>query len=327
MGDHNGIGPEVALKSALSPIVRGCCSPVLVGSLDVFELWAKRFRRRIILREIESSSIRTHHEDDVIPVLSVNRFSLPRIVAGRVSGEAGAWAGRSIVAAARLCLNHSADAMVTAPVSKKALTIGGYKYDGQTNMLADICGERRFAMMLIARTFRVSPVTIHVPLKRVSNGITAQAILMKVEAVYRSLRKDFAIRQPRVAILGLNPHAGEGGLLGSEESNHILPAVRRAKQKGIRIDGPFPADGFFGRHLQNEYDTVIAMYHDQGLIPLKMMGFRCGVNFTAGLPLVRTSPDHGTAFDIAGKGIADPTSMVEAIKLAVTIVKNRRKGR
>jgi 4-hydroxythreonine-4-phosphate dehydrogenase len=180
-------------------------------------------------------------------------------------------------------------------------------------------------MMLIAAGLRVGLVTIHDPVRSVSGLISKRVIIEKLTLVHQSLKRDFAIRSPKIAVLGLNPHAGENGMIGQEEERCIRPAIAHVRTKRIRVDGPFPADGFFGVHAYMEYDAVLAMYHDQGLIPLKMLGFEVGVNFSAGLPLVRTSPDHGTAFDIAGKGIANPRSMAEAVRLAVAIVKNRKR--
>jgi 4-hydroxythreonine-4-phosphate dehydrogenase len=213
--------------------------------------------------------------------------------------------------------------MVTAPVSKEAMFRSGYRYPGQTEFLTRRSGAKSSAMMLVADDFRVALATVHLPLKRVSRALSSERIVKKLRLIDTTLRRDFAIRRPRIAVLGLNPHAGEGGHLGSEEISTITPAISRARKDGIRAFGPFPADGFFGAGSFRGYDAVLAMYHDQGLVPLKMKAFSSGVNFSAGLSIVRTSPDHGTAFDIAGRGIADPRSMIEAIKLAASVIRNR----
>jgi 4-hydroxythreonine-4-phosphate dehydrogenase len=215
--------------------------------------------------------------------------------------------------------------MVTAPVSKEAMRAGGYPWPGQTEMIASFCRVREFAMLLVTPEMRVAPATTHLPLRAVSKMITRERISTKLSVIHRCLRQDFRIRSPRIAVLGLNPHAGENGEIGTEELSQIIPAIRKAKYGGMRVRGPFPADAFFGTHAYRDYDAVLAMYHDQGLVPLKMSGIEKGVNFTAGLPLIRTSPDHGTAFDIAGRGIANPSSMVEAVKLAAAIANNRMK--
>ncbi len=212
---------------------------------------------------------------------------------------------------------------MTAPVSKEAMFRSGYRYPGQTEFLAKRSGSRESAMMLVAGGFRIALATVHLPLKWVSKALTVDLIMQKLRVIDTSLRRDFAIKRPKIALLGLNPHAGESGHIGTEEIFTIRPAIERARRNGIRADGPFPADGFFGAAAFRSYDAVLAMYHDQGLIPLKMTAFSSGVNFTSGLPIVRTSPDHGTAFDIAGRGVADPGSMIEAIKLAASVIKNR----
>lgn len=328
-GDCNGVGPEIAIRAALSPIVREVCAPVLTGSIDVFEYYARMLQKKVLFREIEKpnkSKGKKGVSPSTIPVVHINKFERVRVNPGKLSAEAGKFAGDVLAASARLCLQGLADALVTAPVSKEAMNLGGYKYPGQTEMLADLSRTKDFAMLLVANNFRVGLATIHLPLRAVHRLINRQRIFEKLKVIHRSLKRDFAIRAPKIAVLGLNPHAGEHGLLGTEETGQILPAIAKARAARIHVDGPFPADGFFATRSYKGYDTVLAMYHDQGLIPLKMMGFEVGVNFTAGLPLVRTSPGHGTAFNIAGKNIANPRSMIEAVKLAASIVRNRMKG-
>jgi len=328
-GDHNGIGPEIVLKAMMSPEVRRRCIPVLVGSVDVLERWAKVLRLRILLRQIDPGDQlhrRLSSQENVIFVIDCRPYERFDVQPGKLSAEAGKVAGDCVAVGAKLCMKHLADALVTAPVSKEALNSGGYRYTGQTDMLAAFCKTQHYAMMLIARGMRVALATIHLPLRVVHRSMRRKHLLEKLVVVHQAMKRDFAVRSPKIAVLGLNPHAGENGLLGMEERAEIEPAVRKARAMNIRADGPFPADGFFGTHAYRSYDAVLAMYHDQGLIPVKMVDFERGVNFTAGLPIVRTSPDHGTAFDIAGKGIANPASMIEAIKLAALIVRNRKKG-
>ena len=327
MGDFNGIGAEVALKAVSSPVVQKLCRPVLAGSMDVFKYYARNMRRKIFLAGIENlSSLKSHDDTEEVPVLHLGKSVPPHIAIGKVSKEAGRYAAEAIEVSANLCLREHADAMVTAPVSKEAMHAAGYRHHGQTDLLAEICGGAKVAMMLIANKFRVGLTTVHLPLKDVHRFITRRLVFEKLSVVHRSLEQDFAIPSPTIAVLGLNPHAGENSILGAEEKREILPALRKARLHRMHAEGPFPADGFFGTHAYTGYDAVLAMYHDQGLIPFKMIGFDMGVNFTAGLPIVRTSPDHGTAFEIAGKNIASPASMIEAIKMAVTIVRNRQKS-
>jgi 4-hydroxythreonine-4-phosphate dehydrogenase len=322
MGDFNGIGPEIALKAVRSRQVREKCDPVLIGSIDAFAWYARHLRMNVTFRETEE--VQHIHSGKTIPVINIRKFHTPIIHPGKISGETGSFAGDSIAAAVALCSSGALDAMVTSPVSKKAMDLGGFHYPGQTEMLLKWSKSKRVLMILLSGTFRVGLVTVHVPITSVPRELTREKILEKLSTLHDSLKVDFAIKKPRIAVLGLNPHAGEDGLIGTEETRIILPALRTAHRKGIPVDGPFPADGFFGVQGHRQYDAILAMYHDQGLIPLKMEGFETGVNYSAGLRIVRTSPDHGTAFDIAGKGIANEQSMISAILLAVTIAKNRK---
>jgi 4-hydroxythreonine-4-phosphate dehydrogenase len=323
MGDFNGIGPEIILKSLRSPGIQKICVPMIVGSIDVFEYYAKRIRQRIHFKEIDSIPDKSSAQN--IHVFHLRKFQTPIIKPGIISREAGDYAGEAIEVAVELCKQKVIDGMVTAPISKEALHLAGYRFAGQTEMLAKICKTDKVIMMLVANNLRVGLTTIHLALNKVTKSLSKELIAGRLSLIHSSLRKDFGIRNPKIAVLGLNPHAGENGAMGNEEIEIIEPAIRVAKRNRVHVDGPFPADGFFGMHSYKNYDAVLAMYHDQGLIPLKMMGFNIGVNYTAGLPIVRTSPDHGTAFDIAGKGIADPSSMIETIRLAVQIIKNRKR--
>lgn len=336
MGDKNGIGPEVILKSLRSPAVRRICSPVLVGSPDVFDYYSRKLglpASLIQLEKAEPSSGGILVLNPGIPVLEIigNRYrpapGSRGVKPGTISAESGRDAATALGRAISLCLDGGVDAMVTGPVSKDAMFRSGYRFPGQTEMLAKRTGARNVAMMLVAGNLRVALATVHLPIKDVSRALTTAHIVRKLKVVHDSLRIDFAIRSPRIAVLGLNPHAGERGHIGKEDERQIRPAITRARRMKIRAEGPFPADGFFGSGAHKAYDAVLAMYHDQGLIPFKLMGFTTGVNFSAGLPIVRTSPDHGTAFDIAGKGKADPGSMIAAIRLAASIARNRRKPR
>jgi len=246
---------------------------------------------------------------------------------GKVRAAAGRIADSAIRRGVELVLGGFADALVTAPVSKIALKMGGNPFPGQTEFLQHLTRSRKVAMMLVAGTFRVGLVTIHVPLRKVASLLTRARVSATIRVVHDALVSDWRIRHPRIAVLGLNPHAGEDGQIGTEERRVLRPVINRLGSEGLAIEGPFPADSFFARGLHKKYDAVVAMYHDQGLIPLKMAAGGKGVNVTAGLPIVRTSPDHGTAFAIAGKGIADAGSMIEAITTAVDLSRRRKRNR
>jgi 4-hydroxythreonine-4-phosphate dehydrogenase len=227
-----------------------------------------------------------------------------------------------VVEGAKRCLAGELAALVTAPISKQLLRAAGYYFDGHTELLAHVARTKRFAMMLVGGPLRVSLATIHVPLAKVPRLLSKKKIIEVIELTH-DVCKRFGIRRPRIGVAGLNPHAGEGGLLGHEEQRIIAPAVRRVARRFPSVSGPWPADTLFNKAYHGGFDAVVAMYHDQGLAPLKMIAFDSGVNLTLGLPFVRTSPDHGTAFDIAGKGIANPASMIAAINLAAELTQRR----
>ncbi|MGB2868187.1 MAG: 4-hydroxythreonine-4-phosphate dehydrogenase PdxA [Bacteroidota bacterium] len=321
VGDFNGIGPEVALKAVAHPAIRRICTPVLVGPLNVFEHVRTALKLKI---RLEKSSLSVF-KSSCIPVVDVGDGIWADVQYGKVSKAAGKSAGAAIERAVELCVRGKAHAMVTAPSSKEALNLAGFNFPGQTEMVAMLSRSQRFAMMLVSKTMRVGLVTIHIPVRSVSEQLSVAKIREKLAIVNDSLRRDFGIKKPSIAVLALNPHAGEKGLMGTEDDEIVTPAVQQAKADGLAVDGPFPADAFFGKQLHKRYGAVLAMYHDQGLIPLKMTAFEEGVNFSAGLNIIRTSPDHGTAFDIAGKNKAGITSMLEAIKLAVSFANNRHK--
>ncbi|MDX1439648.1 MAG: 4-hydroxythreonine-4-phosphate dehydrogenase PdxA, partial [Rubricoccaceae bacterium] len=246
------------------------------------------------------------------------------VATGDITAAAGLAAMKSVETACDLCLKGDADAMVTAPISKEAIHLAGYDFPGHTEFLAEKTKAVGFVMMLVSGDLRVALQTIHMPISQVASQITQERVLVNLRMISDALETDLGIAKPRIAVLGLNPHAGEGGVIGSEEREIIQPAIERARQDGIHAEGPFPADSFFGRRTDKTFDAVLAMYHDQGLAPFKALAMGAGVNVTCGLPIVRTSPDHGTAFGIAGKGIASHSSMVEAIKLAAGIATRRR---
>ncbi len=319
-GDFNGIGPEVVLRSIRTRAVRDSCVPVLVGPANAFQYYAGISGMRLALtpfNDRNTSRGTLFVESSEVPAL--------QIVPGTLSRVAGAAAASAIATAVRMALRGDVDAMVTAPVSKQALHLAGVPFPGHTEMVQQLSRSRHVAMMLVSPTLRVGLVTMHIPLSDVPRILTPALITDRITVIHAALRRDWGIPRPALAVLALNPHAGEGGDIGTEEQRVILPALARLRKKGFRLEGPFPADGFFARYQPGVYDGVVAMYHDQGLIPLKMSSGGRGVNVSVGLRIIRTSPDHGTAFDRAGRGTADPGSMVEAILLAVRIAHNRRR--
>jgi len=247
----------------------------------------------------------------------------PSISPGQMTKESGKCAMMAVEKAISLCQSGWADAMVTAPISKEAVNRAGYNIPGHTEFLADQTNTSDFMMMLVNDSLRVGLVTTHIPLSEVPQSLTTERIMENILIMNRSLINDFDIAEPRIAVLGLNPHAGDGGVIGTEEHEVVNPAIEQAKDHSTKAVGPLPADGFFGNQKYKNCDGILATYHDQGLIPFKTLSFGKGVNFTAGLPIIRTSPDHGTAFDIAGQNKADPSSFRQAFTLAKTLVKNR----
>ncbi len=318
LGDFNGVGPEIALKAAANPVVRKLCTPFLVGPLNILEHVQKQFKIRLRLQK----AVSPWRSASATPVLDVGDGLWADIQYGRPTKASGRNAGVAIEKAVELCTGGRASAMVTAPVSKEGLNMAGYSFPGQTEMVALLSRSQRVAMMLVSRTMRVGLVTIHTALRNAADAISQEKILEKVSIVHEALLHNFHVQKPAIAVLALNPHAGEQGLIGKEELEIIIPAVQSMQKLGLPVQGPFSADAFFGTGNYKRYDAIVAMYHDQGLIPLKMSSFGKGVNFSAGLKIIRTSPDHGTAYDIAGTGKANITSMVEAIKLAVDFTKN-----
>jgi len=319
IGDFNGIGPEIALKAAVHPSTRKICTPVLVGPLNVFEHIRESLKIRVKLEK----ALFPCKQRLFLPVVDVGEGLWADIRYGTVAKNAGKTAGISIEKAVDICMASKVQALVTAPVSKEAMQLAGYNFPGQTEMIALLSRSTRVIMMLVSSKMRVGLVTIHAPLRSIPDSISSEKIIEKAKTIADALKRNFRIQKPRIAVLGLNPHAGENGILGSEEKEIIEPAVEGIREAGIDVVGPLPADAFFGTQSYKSFDAILAMYHDQGLIPVKMSDFGTTVNFSAGLNVIRTSPGHGTAFDIAGKGKADISSMLEAIKLAARFAQNK----
>lgn len=321
IGDINGIGPEVIMKALEDQRMLLDCTPIIYGSPRVFSHYKKEINlQEFNYQTVQSAAEAKNRKINVINVLSAE----PEFQEGQVTELGGKFAFESLEKATQDLASGKIDVLVTAPISKEAMGKSGFKFPGHTEYLADLAGEEDALMLMVSNNLRVGLVTSHIPLKEVSATITVDRVVDKIRAFSNSLKKDFAILRPKIAVFGINPHAGESGKMGSEEQEIIIPAIGRAYNEGILAYGPFPADGFFGSGAITKYDGILAMYHDQGLAAFKALAFDEGVNFTAGLPIIRTSPDHGTAFDIAGKDKASGQSMRSAIYLAIDVYRNHQ---
>ena len=328
MGDPAGIGPEVVLKALADPAVRRSCNPLILGDWGVLERTGRgRKKLPALLRWDQGQSVASLFRRGASVVCPLSTLKVAESRPGLPCKAGGHAAYRYIRVAAKLALSKVADAIATAPISKSILIDAGYNYPGHTELLAELSRTPECRMMLIGKGLRVVPVTGHIPFTRVAGSLTRQAIRVTLELTDRNLRTLFGIRKPRIAVAALNPHGGEEGIFGDEEKNIIAPAVAAAKQKGIRALGPFPADSLFHHAAKGDYDAVVCMYHDQALIPLKLHHFFGGVALTLGPPFIRTSVDHGTAYDIAGKDRADESSMKEAILLAAALARLTKRWR
>ncbi len=312
-GDPAGIGPEIVLRAANDPALARVCELIILGDRRILERAA---------RTLNGGSARGAR--DWLAGLHVQKAGRGRNFEwGVLSAGAGRFSYECVEAGVRLVRSGRADALVTAPISKRAWDLAGISHPGHTEALAELTGAEEFAMAFFAGKLRVALVTAHLPLRRVAPAIRRRAVGRTIRVLDRWLRQGEGRCRPRIAVTGLNPHAGEGGRLGAEEEKEIAPAIADARGAGILAEGPFPADALFARKAGG-WDGVVTMYHDQGLIAAKLLGRGRAVNVTLGLPLIRTSPDHGTAFDIAGQGKADPRGLIEAVRLAARLVKRAR---
>lgn len=321
LGDYNGIGPEVILKALGSQRILKWCTPVIYGSQQVIQF----YRKQLDLQDWSIDSIASMEEATEGHTSLITCWDDANMVVepGKVTPEAGKAAFACLDRAAQDLDKGLLSALVTAPINKHNIQSEDFKFPGHTEYLTERFEAKNSLMMMVSDGFRMGVATGHLPLQDVSKALTKELIKSKIDVFLQSLQEDFAIEKPKLAVLGLNPHAGESGLLGQEELEIIQPVIEEYRKKGILVFGPYPADGFFGKAQFKEFDGVLGMYHDQGLIPFKYIAFETGVNFTAGLPIIRTSPDHGTAYDIAGKNEADPSSFLHAFFLAIDLVKNR----
>jgi len=320
MGDPSGIGPEIIVKALQETIIYDICQPIVVGDSQVMIAAVNLISAPL---EIKSRSMTNEAEGyfNTIDVLDLKNIDLEKFQFGKVNRQSGKAAVEYVKHAIDLTIKGETAAIATAPLNKEAMNLAGFSYPGHTEILAEATGTEDYAMMLLAGPLRVVHVTTHIALRNVSSHITKDRIIRVIQLTNQAL-KALGIASPKIAVAGLNPHAGEGGLFGIEEQEEIAPAVEHCQTLDMVAEGPIPPDTVFLRGSRGEFDAVVAMYHDQGHIPIKLLGFDEGVNVTIGLPIIRTSVDHGTAFDIAWKGQASPHSMIEAIKVAAMMAKS-----
>ncbi len=326
MGDPAGIGPEIIAVALADSSVYECCRPVVLGDPGVLSSTISNLPPLIpqeLSLNIISSPAQARAVPGVIDLIAISELKPGIIQPGRPVVEGGRAMVEYIVRAVEMTMQGEIGAMVTSPISKVLMHQAGYIYDGHTQLISHLTGTSDYVMMLAGERLRVALVTIHCALKDVPEILDSELVYKTIAITAKGLQRDFGFKDPRLAVAALNPHAGEAGLFGSEEREIIEPAIRMAAKEGLRVEGPFPADTLFHRAASGRYDAVVAMYHDQGLIPLKLLHFSDAVNITLGLPIIRTSVDHGTAYDIAGTGEADPSSLKAAIRMAVLMAKNR----
>ncbi len=331
MGDPAGVGPEVIVK-ALSPhpgLYRRL-RPLVLGDPAILSRTIKQLKSPLELHLLKTAQINDLPQLSCplgkIPLLALSNLNPNKVSPGHPDRSSGRVVVNYLKKAVELARKGKISAIVTAPISKEAMNRAGYHYPGHTEFLAELTNTKSYTMMLTVRLLKVVLATIDCPLVEVPKELSRNGIVKNIEVGTESLLLFFGIARPRIGVAALNPHAGEGGLLGVEELKLIGPAVRQARQKGIEVSGPLPADTLFYFAVKGQFDAIICMYHDQGLIPLKMLHFTDAVNVTLGLPIIRTSVDHGTAYGIAGKGIADPASMIAALKLAARMARIKEKG-
>lgn len=315
MGDPTGIGPEITVKALTLEEIHGLCNPTVVGDADVVKSNCEQLGVSLSVKPVKMVE-ECEFDGNTINVLDMANVDLSLLEMGKVTEMGGRAAAEYIIKATKMALEGEADAITTGPIHKQALNLAGYTYSGHTEFLADLTKTKTYRMMLASPKLRVVHVTTHCALRQACDLIKRQRVLETIRLAHQA-GLDLGFKTPVIGVSGLNPHAGEGGLFGHEEIEEIIPAIEEAKREGIDARGPYPPDSVFYRAIErNDFDLVIAMYHDQGHIPLKIVFFNVGVNVTLGLPIIRTSVDHGVAYGRAGEGRADPTSMIEAIKLA-----------
>ena len=320
-GDGKGISYVVIIKALADERILDMCTPVIYGSSKIFGFYKKHIHNIENINTNVITSAKDVHPKrvNIVNCLPENVFVEP----GQPTPESAKSAMTALERAVADIKDGHIDVLVTAPINKRAMSLEGFGYTGHTEYLEKQFGVNEVAMIMVSEQLKVGVVTGHIPLKEVPSKISTEKIIAKLRLMRQSLQRDFGVDAPKIAVLGLNPHCGDGGLLGDEEQQIILPAVKAANDEGIMAFGPYSPDGFFGLGNYQKFDAVLAMYHDQGLTPFKALAFEEGVNYTAGLPIVRTSPDHGTAYEMAGRDMADPRSMKSAIYAAIDIYNHR----
>ena len=320
-GDINGIGYEIIIKALSDNRLLDLCTPIIYGSPKV----ASYHRKAINAHNFSSITIKDESEANRKKVNIINCVDdAIKVELGKSTEEAGKGSFLALEKATESVFNKTTDVLVTCPINKHNIQSADFTFPGHTEYLSQKDNNTEPVMLMVSPQMKIGVATGHIPISEVSEQLTKELIIKKLRIINKSLIEDFAIRKPRIAVLGLNPHAGDNGLLGKEEQEIIIPAIEYAKEKGIMAFGPFPADGFFGSDSFSKFDAVLAMYHDQGLIPFKALAFDSGVNYTAGLSIIRTSPAHGTAYNLAGKNRASEESFRQAMYLAIDIFKNRQ---
>ncbi len=326
MGDPAGIGPEIIAKMFLKENLYKYCDVFVAGDIMPMLSAQRRISKKLGIRIIKDD-LKIIKQKNIINLYDIKQVDFSKVIIGESTAQAGLASYKYLIKAIHLANKRKIDGIVTAPINKHSLHMAGLKYPGHTEILAKFSGAKKYAMMLMSEKLKIVLVTVHTALKDVPKNLSIKKIFEKIEITNDSLKKDFGIRQPRIAVSGFNPHAGEAGAFGDEEIKIIEPAIKKAKMKNINVTGPYPPDTIFHKVVnEKSHDAVLCMYHDQGLIPLKLLSFDTGVNVTLGLPFVRTSPDHGTAYDIAGTGKASCNSMLFAFKVACKIAQNRKNG-
>lgn len=318
-GDPGGVGPEIVLKALLNPVVSQCCRPLVIGDARILQRAASMARGGSIEVEFIDDPKDGSYLTGLITLVDLKNADPLECPVGRVRVASGQAAVEYVNLACDMALTGKVDAIVTAPLNKAAMNLAGFHYAGHTELLAERCGAQKVSMLLTSQKLSVVHVSTHVGLDEAIRRVTRERVEEVIWLAYRSARA-LGVARPRIAIAGLNPHASESGLFGNQEAEQILPAILATRSKGLVVSDPLPADTVFLRAVQGEFDIVVAMYHDQGHIPMKLLAFDDGVNVSIGLPIIRTSVDHGTAFDIAGSGRASENSLLAAIEVAVKMV-------